>query len=196
MDMVAIAQKADFYAAVNAASEKYGVEIKKFNLKGKIKVNTFELGADDVDDEHIHAFVKAMALKMFPGTVAHKNEEGTVYIIKDADIGAYRSALESSAVPNKEDIVLEIEDEGFTFRYDKTNAMKIYEAFEHIVDLKSKEKDNIKEGKKVKQKIEAKMNAMKKAAKKKSKKKAKKKVETEAERLARKFEKLAEKKRS
>ena len=199
MDVLALAQKADLFAALDRADKHHGLVLDKIKLPLDIKdgdptvFTSFMIEGDTaIDDVYIHAFMKAIGETIF--VPANKNDgiymntEGDgAYLLKDSDLDAYLAELQKAKIPHKKDTGFEIlpEDNGMVFKYNKQNALQIIEALEFIATFKKDKKEDITastEKKKVKRdKLKA---AVKKA------------TETKQEKLKRQFQEILERKRN
>lgn len=201
MDVLALAQKADLFAALERVGDKHGINLDDIKVTlsladGDPEVfESFALAGDaSISDEYIHAFMKMVGEKILvpadKDDGIYMNTEGdSAYLLKDSEIDIYLDDLKKAKIPHAKDIGFEIipEDKGVAFKYNRQNALQIVEAIETMAMIKRDKHEDITASK---EKKKQKRDKLKAAAK-----KAKKKSQTKQDKLAKQFKEILERKK-
>lgn len=120
-------RKADLFQALQAANKESIIDQDLLEIEGL------------VTEETIHKFVLLLVDKMFPLAELYRNEEGTIYNVKEKDYKVYKDQIKLIKEGNA--VEYSTEEDGFVFCYTKeSNAYQIYKFLQKVITIAEAER--------------------------------------------------------
>ena len=124
-------RKADLFQTLQVANEEGIIDQDLLEIEGL------------VTEETIHKFISMLVDKMFPLAELYRNEEGTIYNVKEKDYKVYKDQIK--LIKEGDAVECSSEEDGFVFCYTKeSNAYQIYKFLQKVITVAEAERKGVK----------------------------------------------------